>query len=161
MNSRQRRVTAVGIGAGVVVVVITVAFAIATGGGSAAPRHAGSALPAFVVPAASNTSSDLVPAAPVIAVVHSKRIASSAFKVDPSSNAAATDVSHYEVWRHDDSVKTATWEVVENIEAKLLSNRYVYTDPHEQPGHLYSFRVVAVSPSGRSQYNEIHTVATP
>jgi hypothetical protein len=148
MNTKRRRVAvaAVGIGGVLAVAAIAAGFAIANNGGSAAPTGGSSAL---------------IPATPLIGAVVSAGqtpVSSSAFKVDPSSNAAASDVTHYEVWRRD-NLKGVPWQVVGYIQANLMSKGHVYTDLHEQPGHKYSFRVVAVSATSRSQYMEIQIVA--
>jgi hypothetical protein len=153
MNTK-RRAAAVGIGGVVAVAAIAAGFAIANNGGSAAPNRGSSAF--------TGVSSALIPATPLIGAVVSPGqtpVSSSAFKVDPSSNAAASDVTHYEVWRRDESMKGVPWQVVGNIQANLMSKGHVYTDLHEQPGHKYSFRVVAVSATNRSQYMEIQIVA--
>jgi hypothetical protein len=150
MNTKRRRVAAVGIGGVLAVAAIAAGFAIANNGGSAAPNRGSSA--------STGGSSALIPATPLIGVFLSAGHAS-AFEVDPSSNAAASDVTHYEVWRRDESMKGVPWQVVGTIQANLMSKGHVYTDLHEQPGHKYSFRVVAVSATSRSQYMEIQIVA--
>jgi hypothetical protein len=113
-------------------------------------------------PAAIGTSSgtNLAPAAPEISVVRPQTgstAASFAIRIVPASDAAASGVNHYEVWRRDGS-ENVPWKVVENIPAGVVSARgYLYTDTSERRGHTYVFRVVAVSATGRSPYHEFQT----
>ena len=162
MNTKQRRAVTVGIGGVLVVAAIGVGFAIANSRTTA--RRRGNAAPPLANVASTTGSAGLLPATPLIVAVapgSHRPVHSSVFRVDPSGNAAASGVTHYEIWRHDENTKGFPWQVVGNIPANVLTKGYVYTDPHEQPGHEYSFRVVAVSATSRSGYNQIQIVAQP
>jgi len=154
MTSSQRRGAAIGVG-GILVVAAIAALAIAGNGGSAASSGTSST-------SATNGNAAAMPATPeirVVAPVRRTSAPSSAIEVRPSSNAGTAGVTHYEVWRRDESVKNDPWKVVSNIQQKQKANKFVYTDTDERAGDRYAFRVVAVSDTRRSQYEEIHVVA--
>jgi hypothetical protein len=95
----------------------------------------------------------------VVAPARRTSAPSSAIEFRPSSNAGTSGVTHYEVWRRDESVKNDPWQVVSDIQQKQHSDKFVYTDTDERAGYRYAFRVVAVSDTRRSQYEEVHVVA--
>jgi len=161
MNTKQRRVAVLGIGGALAIAIIASAFAIANTSRSSTPHLRSSASPGGNS-ASTGGSSALLPATPLMSALASGAhtpVSSFALRIDPSRNATASGVTHYEVWRRDESLKSAQWQDVSNIPANLMSKGHVYTDLHEHPRHTYAFRVVAVSATTRSQYNEIHIVS--
>ena len=154
MTSSQRRVAAIGVG-GILVVAAIAALAFANNRGSAASSGTTST-------SATSGNAAAMPATPEIRVVVPVRrasVPSSAIEVRASTNAGTSGVTHYEVWRRDESVKNDPWKVVSNIQQRQQANRFVYTDTGERAGDRYAFRVVAVSDTKRSQYEEVHVVA--
>jgi hypothetical protein len=154
MTTSQRRVAAIGVG-GILVVAAIAALAIAGNGGSGASSGTTST-------SATTGNTAAMPATPeirVVAPVRRTSAPSSVIEVLASSNAGTSGVTHYEVWRRDESVKNDPWTVVSNIQHKQQANKFVYTDTDERAGDRYAFRVVAVTDTMRSQYEEIQVVA--